>query len=349
MELEQRNFRADPLKLKRLRVTASLTVKDFQDKTGLHKDTARKLLRGDPVFLSTLSLAVKDAFGILDPLEVLHPSELAQLGIHTTIRSPADVLEWKIEKYLSGWEETSNGLQFQRVCLKHRFLAGRMASGKCYELRHMSTQDRAHIEDYLRRHADVCEAIGDHPNIAQNITAAEMDGQWWVLDRWEDGETLASRLQSGELSEYELRFILTGIANGLAVLHRNGVIRRELSPKTILLRERDDRPVLTDMELAKIVSGGPTVSPAKWPDDPYRALEVSSAATCDERSDVYSWGRIFVHGVVGSLAARGQESIPDSFKLPRSVRAIVMQSVEVLPSRRPHAMTQILDVLGGWI
>ena len=50
MELEQRNFRADPLKLKRLRIAASLSVQEFQKVSGLNKDTARKLLRGEPCF-----------------------------------------------------------------------------------------------------------------------------------------------------------------------------------------------------------------------------------------------------------------------------------------------------------
>lgn len=63
-----------------------MSAKDFQDKTGLHKDTVRKILRGDPVFLSTLSLAVLDAFGISDPIEILHPQELAELGMRLSSR-----------------------------------------------------------------------------------------------------------------------------------------------------------------------------------------------------------------------------------------------------------------------
>ena len=216
MELEQRNFRADPLKLKRLRIAASLSAQEFQKVSGLNKDTTRKLLRGEPVFLSTLSQAVQEAFNIDNPLEVLHPEELAKLGVQTEVPSPGHVLEWEIEEYLSGWQQTSNGLQYQLLRLRHRFLDGRLARGKCYELRHMSTEEKSRVEAYLRRHVEVCEQIGGHPNIAVNLTAALVDGLWWVLDRWEDGEKLADRLQDGALSEYELRFIMTGIAQGLA-------------------------------------------------------------------------------------------------------------------------------------
>ena len=348
MELEQRNFRADPLKLKRLRIAASLSAQEFQKVSGLNKDTARKLLRGEPVFLNTLSQAVREAFNIDNPLEVLHPEELAELGVQTEVPSPGHVLEWEIEEYLSGWQQTSNGLQFQLLRLRHRFLEGRLARGKCYELRHMSSEEQSRVERYLRRHVEVCEQIGGHPNIAVNLTAALVGGLWWVLDRWEDGETLAERLRGGALSEYELRFIMTGIAQGLAELHKVGVIRRELSPKSVLLRASSDRPILTDMELAKVAAGGPTVSPEEWPDDPYRALEVTGDAPLDVRADVYSWGRIFVHAATGTLGERGEESLPDDDLIPEAVRDVVMQSVEVLPSKRPSDLKPVLKALKVW-
>ena len=53
---------------------------------------------------------------------------------------------------------------------------------------------------------------------------------------------------------------MKGIASGLKALHAAGVIRRELTPDFVLLNERDDRPILTDLELAKLIEGGPTVA-----------------------------------------------------------------------------------------
>ena len=348
MQLEQRNFRADPLKLKRLRITANMSAQDFQVKTGLHKDTVRKILRGDPVFLSTLSLAVLDAFGISDPIEILHPQELAELGLKTEFPAPGHILEWEIDAYLSGWQQTSNGLQYQLLRLHHRYLENRIARGKCYELRHLSTQQRKQMEQYLVRHAEVCEKTGGHPNVAINLTSAPVDGLWWVLDRWEDGETLETRLGRGALSDYELNFIMRGIAMGLAELHRCEVIRRELSPKSILLRERDDRPILTDMELAKLTSGKPTVSPERWPDDPYRALEVCGGSACDPRADVYSWARVFVHAANGSLPPRGEEQLHPSGAIPNKVRELVLKAASITPSARPTNMTEVLEVLRVW-
>jgi serine/threonine protein kinase len=196
---------------------------------------------------------------------------------------------------------------------------------------------------------EVCERIEGHPNIAVNLTAALVGGLWWVLDRWEDGETLAERLRQGALGEYELRHIMTGIAEGLEALHRADVIRRELSPKSVLLRAKDDCPILTDMEMAKVAAGRPTVSPSEWPDDPYRALEVNSDAPIDVRADLYSWGRIFVHGATGQLSERGEESLPNTDHISRAVRELVMQCVEVLPSKRPNDIQPVLKALKVWV
>ena len=347
MEIEQRKFRGDPLKLKRLRVAAGLTVKEVREIADLDRTTVAKILRGDAVFLKSLAITGQKVFNIDDPMELLHPDELQAMGVHTEVPSPGQVLEWEIDDYLSGWEKTTNGLQYQVVKLHHRYLKNRLARGKCYELRHLTGEEKERIENCLLRHADVCQQVGDHPNIADNITAAPVDGLWWVLDRWENGITLEQRLGDGALADYPLRVVMTGIANGLAALHKVDVVRREMSPKSVVLREQDDRPVLTDMELAKLTEGVPTVSPEEWPDDPYRAIEVGGDAPADCRADLYSWARIFVRAATGTLGDRGSEDI-SNVDVPDAVRAVVKQCLAITRSDRPADMKTIVKVLKSW-
>ena len=170
-----------------------------------------------------------------------------------------------------------------------------------------------------------------------------------MLDIWEDGITLADRLAERALSDYELKFIMTGIANGLVELHKANIIRRELRPDSIILRESSDRPILTDMELAKIAESGVTVSPKEWPDDPYRALEVTGNTPIDVRADVYSWGRIFMHAANGTLPDRAEETLPGGDHIPDAVRQIVLRSVELLPKHRPASMAEVSKALKRWI
>ena len=257
MEREKREYRADELKLKRLRAQFALTVEQFCWKAAMDKATARKLLKGTPVSLHTLKSAAT-VFGITDHLELLHPDELVALGVDPAVTVSGDtVQEWLIEARLTAWEKTANGLQYHVARLRHRFLPSRLARGKCYELRHLPVAERRRLEEHLRRHPEVCGRIGDHPNVAENFTATftENGGLWWVLDKVEVGATLAERLADGPLEGKSLKTVMTGIAAGLDALHRERVVRRELSPRFVLLRKKDLTPVLTDFELAKLLDG----------------------------------------------------------------------------------------------
>ena len=347
METEQRKFRADPLKLKRLRVAAGLTVKEVREGADLDRTTVSKILRGDAVFLKSLSQLGERVFYIDNPMELLHPEELQAMGVQTEVPPPGSVLEWDVDEYLTGWQQTTNGLQYQLAKLQHRYLPTRTARGKCYELRHLDASEKERVHSYLMRHVEVCEEIGAHPNVAMNLTAAPVDGLWWVIDQWEEGDLLSERIEKEPLGEYALKVVTTGIAEGLAELHRHDVVRRELNAHSVLLRTRDDRPVLTDMELAKLSAGAPTVSPTEWPVDPYRALEVEGDTPVDARADVYSWGRIFVHAATGSLPERGSESL-GNVDIPDRIRDVVLQAVSLVRSDRPNNMKPLLKALKGW-
>jgi serine/threonine protein kinase len=352
MEPEKRLFRADPLKLKRLRVQFCLTIEQFCEQGDLDKATARKLLKGTPVSLGSLKSAAL-LFRITDHLELLHPEELMALGVDPAVTAPAKwVQEWKVEAHLTPWERTANGLQFHIARLRHRFLPTRVARGKCYELRHLAVAERQRLEGHLRRHPEVCETIGHHPNVAENITAVFVDngGLWWVLDVFEEGLTLADRLVEGPLDEWALKPVMLGIADGLRALHRKEIVRRELTPRFVLLRKKDRTPVLTDFELAKLLDGAPTVSPpGDWPDNPYLAPEVVSRGTVDERADLYSWGRVFVHALLGHLPEPGPDAnAVRSSGLPPAVRAVLIACLALPKSDRPAAVADVQKVLKRW-
>ena len=352
MEREKREYRADELKLRRLRAQFALTVEQFCWKAEMDKATARKLLKGTPVSLGTLKSAAK-VFGVTDHLELLHPDELAALGVDPAVTvSGETVQEWLVEARLTAWERTANGLQYHVARLRHRFLPSRLARGKCYELRHLPVAERRRLEDQLRRHAEVCGRVGRHPNVAENLTATfvENGGLWWVLDRFEDGTTLAERLVEGPLEGTSLKTVMTGIAAGLDALHRENIVRRELSPRFVLLRKKDRTPVLTDFELAKLLDGVPTVSPlGGWPDDPYLAEEVVSRGTVDGRADLYSWGRVFVHCLAGRLPEPGADA--DAVRnsaLPATVRAALVSCLALPRSDRPASAADVLKALKKW-
>lgn len=258
--------------------------------------------------------------------------------------------EWQALEEIGGWLQAASGLRYRIYRLQHRQLPERFARGKCYELGRLATAEDQRIRALLLRHPRVCQRFRGHPQIPVNLAVfAESSGStWWVIDEWLPGHTLAAALQIGPLPHASLPMVMKKIAEGLLALHGVGIIRRELAPWNVLLRQEGGMPVLTDFEQSKLLDGSPTVSPL-WSDDPYRAPEVTTSTQLDGRADLYSWGRIFVHAAVGRIPEMGKEKeLVDRMKLPLAVRNTVLRCVAVPLEGRPESVEAVLGTIRDW-
>jgi serine/threonine protein kinase len=140
---------------------------------------------------------------------------------------------------------------------------------------------------------------------------------------------------------------MTQIAEGLRQLHDAKIIRRELSPESIVLPAAGPSVVLTDFELAKLLDGNPTVS-EDWPVDLYRAPEVQTGEV-DVRADFYSWGRIFVHAALGRLPPPGKDAEAVRMTaLPKRVLRLLLRCLSRPRSRRPENAEVVLRSVRNW-
>jgi serine/threonine protein kinase len=200
-------------------------------------------------------------------------------------------------------------------------------------------------EERLGRHPDVCDSLAKHPFFPQNKRADYHSPDcFWVVDAWEEGKTLAETVASSPLQGPLLGQVMLELAEALQVLHDHGIVRRELTPEFILLRETDSSVLLTDLELAKILEGAKTVS-KHWEENPFVGFEVFSGK-CDVRTDVFSWGQILYYTATG----KEPEKIPDPamffrVDLPPSVKKVAMQCVERMPEKRPKDMSRVLKAI----
>lgn len=236
--------------------------------------------------------------------------------------------------------------------MRHRQVPGRWGAGKCYDLSGLGMKELARVRSYLTRHSQICDTIGTHPHIVQNRDAIVWSdsAKWWIIDEWVEGDSLENLLASKRLPSTLIPTMLRQVASGLTALHAAQIVRRELSPRYIWLRQSDRSVVLTDFELAKLLASALTVAPQSgWPDDPYRAPEVDADQPLDARADVYSWGRILVHAVCGELPPPGQETpwLAES-ALPPAIRRLATACVALPPSERPASFGEILGKLKKW-
>ncbi len=342
-------------------------VEDVLAKTGLSHHTIEKIRTRQPVRPSSLAPLAKilavDAKGkqegqarssSLDPLaDIFGRHNMSRIAVRQDALTHSkgtelkceQMAEWTDEEVLTKWLPTSNGLQYRISKWRHRHLASAWARVKCYDVSHRSDADRAALQESLLRHAEVCRRLPPSPlfPVHERVFDDASGRYWWVIDRWIDGYSLADCLRE----PWPVRDLLRlgrEMAEGLQLLHNHAIVRRELCPRFVLLRNSDRSVVFTDFELAKLLDAVPTVS-KEWPDDPYRAPEVGQGPV-DVRADVYSWGRIMSIAALGILPAAGKEKKAFmSSDLPDGLRGLLLRCVALPRSDRPPEMREVVQVV----
>lgn len=124
------------------------------------------------------------------------------------------------------------------------------------------------------------------------------DGRPYFVMTYADAGTLADRLRR-PLPETEAVRLALGVADGLAVLHRLGVVHRDVKPSNVLFH--GNRVLIADLGLARAVahSSGFTLA-AGTPG--YMAPEQAvMGGSVDSRADVYGLGALIVHMLSGKV------------------------------------------------
>jgi serine/threonine protein kinase len=284
--------------------------------------------------------------------DILHPDEQARRPPGVDLKASGDeelFREWQTDGLPSSWITASNGLQYKVVKMRHREVTERVGRGKVFDLKSLGDDARQGMRHALARHGTVCQRVRGKPGVPTNLTVRSSRDltKWLIVDEWIAGDTLDLRIQRKALDGVDTKNLLTRIAQTLSHLHKAKVLRRELSPKFIILRA-DDFPVLTDFELGKLFAGSRTVSNEAWQEDPYRAPEVETGEIQPDKyqADLYSWGRIAVHLLAGWLPTAGKDRLAmQEVKVPEEVGQMILACTEIGPSRRPDRMEAVLKVL----
>lgn len=147
-----------------------------------------------------------------------------------------------------------------------------------------------------------------HPSVVQvyDFENDEDNESYYMVMELVEGPTLKELLttleERGEtMSLGEILRIIREAAGALAYAHSQKMIHRDVKPANLML-DRDNRVVLTDFGIAKIVTGAQFTSSGGMVGTPaYMAPEQGLGDQGDERSDLYSLGVIFYQLVAGRL------------------------------------------------
>lgn len=130
-----------------------------------------------------------------------------------------------------------------------------------------------------------------HPGIVAVLDWGEEDGALIIVSELVHGESLASRLHSGDRpSDSESLSIAQNLFSALAHAHENGVVHRDVKPGNILL-DADGTPRLGDFGIARL-SGDVTMTAigAVVGTMAYMAPEQARGERAGAAADVYAMG-----------------------------------------------------------
>ncbi|MFG1652156.1 serine/threonine-protein kinase [Micromonospora sp. NPDC049275] len=139
----------------------------------------------------------------------------------------------------------------------------------------------------------------EHERLIRVHTVGELpDGRPYAVLAWADGGSLRDRLAAGDLPTPTALRLLGEVCAGVAVLHRHGVVHRDLTPGNVLFRSAgpDDpdaeQVLIADLGLAKALAAASGLT-ARAGTPGYMAPEQDDpGAVVDTRADVYGLGRL---------------------------------------------------------
>jgi serine/threonine-protein kinase len=214
-----------------------------------------------------------------------------------------------------------------------------------------------------------------HPNVAALYDfSRQPDGSYYMVWEYIDGVTLEAWLRKrGRLPPELALDVARQVLAGLAEIHAQGIVHRDLSPDNIMLRETPVgvRAKIIDLGIAKRIAAeslqmtgtGLFLGKLKYC-SPEQAGSLPPGTPIDARSDIYSFGAVLYEMLAGT--APFESSTPEGYlgkhlhapapPLPvedlsepsgRALSGIVARTLEKKRERRYGSARELADALAA--
>ncbi len=186
------------------------------------------------------------------------------------------------------------------VALKEYFPAGHARRLRNGDVGPTSHDSREHFEWGRKRFLEEAQAVHRlrHPNVVRALRYFEAKGGAYIVMEYVEGDSLAKILASrGRLSPAEWSPLFSGILDGLAHVHEQDYLHRDIKPGNIVIRDEGGAPVLIDFGSARAATGERTNTQVLTPG--YAPLEQHGTGKQTPSSDLYSLGAVSYRVLLG--------------------------------------------------
>src|SRR6266436_9217984 len=205
-----------------------------------------------------------------------------------------------------------------------------------------------------------------HPHIVPIFSAGEVDGLFYYVMPYVEGESLRHRLlRERKLPLEDALHIARDVADALAFAHARGIIHRDIKPENILLS--GNHAIVADFGIARAISaaGSLTLTQAGQPigSPGYMSPEQAMAlGDLDARTDIYSLGCVLFEMLAGEppvasmserrvhnwAALEANKSLQEAHSgAVRGVKHAISRALAPLPDDRFPTVTEFAAALGA--
>jgi serine/threonine protein kinase len=220
-------------------------------------------------------------------------------------------------------------------------------------------------EEFLARFQREAQNVAAlrHPNIVQVHDFDVEDGRPYMVMEFIDGQPLDQVSgQKQATGGWQLADVLQAISDvgyALAYAHKQEMIHRDIKPSNIMWAGTvDDRYILTDFGLAKLLTGQNFTATGTVMGTPaYMSPEQCQGAAGDARTDIYSLGIVLYELATGQLPFAADTQMgyimkhiaepplpPDKVKpdLPTWLTAVILKALTKDPNDRYQTMAEMV-------
>jgi serine/threonine protein kinase, bacterial len=167
------------------------------------------------------------------------------------------------------------------------------------------------IQSRFKQEAITLENLGKDSNgTIPSLFAYFVDREeFYLVQEYVDGQTLSQRVQTqGLFTEPQVRQLLVDLLPTLSYVHQRGIVHRDIKPDNIMLRHRDNKPILIDFGAVKETMGT-IVTPSGHPG---RSIVIGTPGFMPVEqlsgrpmfaSDIYALGLTAIYLLTGRMPA----------------------------------------------
>ncbi|MEL7409410.1 MAG: tetratricopeptide repeat protein, partial [Cyanobacteria bacterium J06558_2] len=155
------------------------------------------------------------------------------------------------------------------------------------------------LEKRFAEELTILEKLGYHEQIPQVWDHFELEGSFYLVQEYFQGENLAQKIAQQNLSVSAIVQILLGTLSVLSFIHHNRVIHRNLKPSNLILSHQDEGTILTDFGILHDLSTLGTQEDQQEPENLNYCSPEQIAGRPTISSDLYALGMIVVEAFTG--------------------------------------------------